>query len=294
MHAVRRLLHLSLGDLREPGRDSRPTWLLAVVVSAAVLSMLLDTKHSMKGDPLVHDSWTFAVYGALPLATVTWWEVRRSGREHLLAALGTLGVVVPIAAHVATDAATRSMREEPLWMLVPTAVGSALLLLAAWRSGGKLSDHWGIGLGDWRWWGPRMAVLGTLVVPMVVLTAWAFPEMREFYPQYRPARKALSALVYYQASMGLYMLGWELFFRGFLLHGLARRGDAVMALFFHSVPFFLLHRGKPEAEMLSSYVGSLLIGWFSLRSRSFVPAWLLHWGMNLSMELTAFLWRHYG
>ena len=60
------------------------------------------------------------------------------------------------------------------------------------------------------------------------------------------------------------------------------------------MPFFLLHKVKPEPEMLSSFVGAIALGWFCWRARSFLPGFLLHWVMNAAVAALAFSWRHLG
>ncbi len=294
-HPIVRAARFLLGELPRIEPHRRSTALLVFVVSVACLSMLLDLRHPLKGSPFAKDSWTLGVYGALPLVGLVWWElVDRGGKGRWLALAGTVVVVSPLAAHLISDQVTRAFKADPLLLLGPIALGSLLLLASGWRSGARLGPDWGIGLGDWRWWTPRMGVLVGLMIPMVVVAGWLSPSLLEYYPQYKPARTDVWMLVYYQSSLGIYMLGWEFFFRGFLTHGLARRGDALFAIFFQAVPFFLLHRTKPEAELVASFVGSILIAWFCLRARSFLPAWLLHWGMNLTMETTGFVHRQLG
>jgi len=273
-----------------------------VVVCTAVLTFYIDTKHDLRGELLVKDAWIATAYLALPMIAIGWWEVWRGLAGHarpprrggsLLAAVGTFFVLAPVVGKIASGSLTRALQDDPIRLLGPELIGVVLLILGASRAGGDVR-RWGMSLGDWRWWGPRVGVLAGLMVGMVILAVWAFPDFRSFYPQYKPARESFQMLLYYQASLGVYMIGWEFFYRGFLTHGLARRGDTLMALFFQAVPFYLLHRTKPDAEMLASFVGSLLIAWFCLRARSFLPAFLLHWGMNLSMESTAFVWRQFG
>src|SRR3972149_3352041 len=64
------------------------------------------------------------------------------------------------------------------------------------------------------------------------------------------------------------LIGWEFFFRGFLLFGLMRLmgPTAVVA---QAVPFALAHLGKPEAETLSPIFGGTLFAWVAWRRFSF-------------------------
>lgn len=285
-----REIRFSLDEL-DINKEPRSAALLTAVMVTSVIAMLLEMRFSLGSHFTLNHAWSAVTYGAIPLVAVGWWETWRGRSGPILPALATALLAAPVVAHLSSPQASALVKTRPGALMVAAGVSGVLVLFAARR--GDLARDWGLGLGDWRWWLPRTAVLFGLMLLMVTAAAWAFPEMRAFYPQHRPARVDLGALLHYQASMGAYMLAWEFFFRGFLLHGLARRGDVLMALYAHAIPFFLLHRGKPEVEMVASFLGSLGIGWFTLRSRSVLPAWILHWGMNLSMEFVAFAWRNY-
>ncbi len=57
------------------------------------------------------------------------------------------------------------------------------------------------------------------------------------------------------------------------------------------LPFCLLHRGKPETEMLGSFVVGCLLSWFCLRGRSLWPGVILHAALNLSVQIAGFVLR---
>ena len=114
------------------------------------------------------------------------------------------------------------------------------------------------------------------------------PPLAHYYPLYKPAQTSFSELELSLSAIALDFVGWEFLFRGFLLFGLARRGDALMAILLQSLPFFLLHGPKPELEMISSYVGAIFAGWFCLRARTFFPLWVIHVAIISAVSLTAF------
>lgn len=292
MRSVIALLSASLGERTHVPEEPRSDLLLSLVFGVGALAMYLDTRQTFRPPP-AEDTWTFFIYFTIPLCLAVGWELSRAGRSLVVPAIvGTLAGAAAIA-RVGSEDLARALAADPTPLLGAAALGALLLLLEAWRQGVSVAS-WGIGLGDWRWWGPRC--LGALVGVelMVVAAVWAFPDFRAEYPDYVPARTDLGALLWYQAWLGLYMFAWEGYFRGMLLWGLARRGDALFAIFTAAVPFFLLHWHKPEVEMLASFVGSVGAGWFCLRARSFLPLWLLHWAMNLSMEATCFAWNRLG
>jgi membrane protease YdiL (CAAX protease family) len=96
------------------------------------------------------------------------------------------------------------------------------------------------------------------------------PAMVQYYERYP---EALTRLL---PTAALDLIGWEFFFRGFLLFGLMRvmGPTAVLA---QAVPFALAHLGKPEAETITTIFGGALFGWLAWRTRSFLYPFLLHW-----------------
>ena len=72
------------------------------------------------------------------------------------------------------------------------------------------------------------------------------------------------------------LIGWEFFFRGWILFGYARKFGAE-ALWLQAVPFALAHIGKPEIETLSTIFGGFAFGWVAWRTRSFLYPFLIHW-----------------
>lgn len=73
-----------------------------------------------------------------------------------------------------------------------------------------------------------------------------------------------------------------------MLAGLSRLYGKPAALVITSFGYFVVHKSKPELEMASSWVGAMMLGAACLRCRSFWPAFLGHWPMNATVELTAF------
>ncbi|MEO0145217.1 MAG: CPBP family intramembrane glutamic endopeptidase [candidate division WOR-3 bacterium] len=260
-----------------------------VIALSLAFSLLLAIRHPANAPPVLKFGWAFAIYFALPLSALVLLDARRRFLPYFLGILGTIAVVLPLVFRSWVPGAREFFLFHPQYLLAPVGLGVILLLIGG--GVGKVSfSEWGLGLGRWRWWTVWTLVLLLLIVPLVLLAAWAFPVMREYYPVYGPAKKSLSELFKYQGGMGFYMLGWEFLFRGFLLFGMARRGGEHFAVLFQAIPFFLMHDGKPEPEMVSSFFGAIFLGYFCLKARSFWPAFILHWALNLSMEILGFFW----
>lgn len=87
-------------------------------------------------------------------------------------------------------------------------------------------------------------------------------------------------------STFLDLIGWEFFFRGWILFGYARKFGPE-ALWLQAVPFALAHVGKPEVETLSTIFGGFAFGWVAWRTRSFLYPFLIHWFISTFVILVA-------
>ncbi len=277
-----RLYHWTMGSLPEQPRERGSDRLALCIGLVAAFAMLLGARHKLGKAYFLADTWSLAVYGVVPMVLVAWWAVRR----RWAVVLGTLIGLVPILATVIHGLWADAVRSDPRLLLGPCILALVLLLVGA-----ADREKWGVSLGDWRWWGPRVGVALLVICVGSLVALWLSPELRSVYPLANSARSSFTGLLVFQAMLGAYLLGWEFFFRGFLLFGLSRRGDVILALLVQAFPFFLLHMRKPELEMALSFVGALVIGRFCLRARTFLPALILHWGMNFTVSALAFLWR---
>lgn len=164
----------------------------------------------------------------------------------------------------------------------------------------------GLGLGDWRFGLKWLAILLGIMVPVVALvsrtsTFWKYYPLNHTLGQ--QAAQLLSGLgaanvpasfwahfLAYELLYALYFVGWEYFFRGFMTFGLyARMG--VNGVFVATIPFALLHVGKPFPEALGSIVAGIALGLFALRARSFWYCWMLHVAVAWTMDGAAILRR---
>lgn len=140
------------------------------------------------------------------------------------------------------------------------------------------SDY-GFQLGDWRRGLAWVAGSFLVAVPLLYLAA-SSQSMVSYYgaSQRSPAEVAVVA--------GLDLVGWEFFFRGFLLFTLARVVGP-NAILLQAVPFALAHLGKPQVETLTTIFGGAYFGWIGWRTRSFVYPFLLHYLVNVFVVLVA-------
>lgn len=145
-----------------------------------------------------------------------------------------------------------------LYLIVPLAI-----ILVVFR---EHPGVYGFALGDWRAGILITALAMILLTPVLWLIARG-GSMQSYYA-------AQSAGIPWSTLLDL--VGWEFFFRGFVLFAYARRYGPD-ALWLQAVPFALAHIGKPAVETLTTIFGGFAFGWLAYRTRSFVYPFLLHW-----------------
>ena len=141
-----------------------------------------------------------------------------------------------------------------LFFLVPLAI-----VMVGFRD---RPSRYGLRLGDWRW-GLGLAVVGCVVMTPIVLVLAREPDFRAYYA---PSNDPLVSLF---ATNTVDLVSTEFLYRGFLMLCLARILGPI-ALIVALFPFTLTHLGKPEAELLSTFVGGSIYGWVTWRTQSIV------------------------
>jgi len=140
-----------------------------------------------------------------------------------------------------------------------------------------------------------LSVIGPLV-------AWASfqPAFLQTYPTYKPwfgvetylGVHPLVTVLPYELVYGFDFSFVEMFFRGFLVIGLAKwlGRNAILPMV---AMYAVLHFGKPFPETIGSIFGGYILGVFALRSKSILGGIMLHLGMAWSMEAAAFIQHGY-
>lgn len=147
-----------------------------------------------------------------------------------------------------------------LYLVIP--LGIILLVFREHPAG------YGVQLGDWRA-GLRWTLGACAGLAGVMAFIARTPAFREYYGPTASERL-------FWLTSGVELLGWEFFFRGFLLFALYR-ACGPLALLLQAVPFTMAHIGKPELETLSSIFGGTAFGYIAWRTRSFLYPFLIHW-----------------
>jgi uncharacterized protein len=156
-----------------------------------------------------------------------------------------------------------------LYLVIPL-----LILVLFFRENPR---EYGFTFGDWKL-GLTYTALGILfMAPVIYYLGHGNESMKAYYERF------LTGLPW---TTFLDLIGWEFFFRGWILFAYAKKFGPE-ALWFQAVPFALAHIGKPEIETLSTIFGGFAFGWVAWRTRSFVWAFLIHWFISTFIIMVA-------
>jgi membrane protease YdiL (CAAX protease family) len=152
-------------------------------------------------------------------------------------------------------------------------------LTAGWLLFRDKPRDYGIRLGHWK---PSIILILVCLAAMALILYGAskMPEFRSYYSGYA---KSWSELL---LDAALYMFAWEFLFRGYMLFGL-EKSIGKSAIFVQAIPFVLLHFGKPFLETLFCIPGGFILGYVAYRTRSFLPCFIIHFGIYVGMVFFA-------
>jgi membrane protease YdiL (CAAX protease family) len=135
-----------------------------------------------------------------------------------------------------------------------------------------------------------LIVLGMWLTFIPVI--WLFSGTEAFdrtYPRLGPAETDAALFFYYQAFYLVKWTSWEFFFRGFILFGF-EHDFGIKAVLVSCIPYALVHVGKPEMEMISAFLGGLILCAIALKSRRLWPGVFLHSTVATTMDFFASAW----
>ena len=142
----------------------------------------------------------------------------------------------------------------------------------------------GLQLGDVR---RGLGAVGMLL-PFALLLAYLAardPAIRTEYPLAKGAMPHLALFLFVEACYLVFYLGWEFFFRGFMLLGLERHYGLLVAILIQTIPSTLVHIGKPYSENLAAIGAGLVLGYVAARTRSIFYPMLLHAVVGIGTDL---------
>jgi membrane protease YdiL (CAAX protease family) len=153
------------------------------------------------------------------------------------------------------------------YLLIPLAAG--------WLLFRDKPQDYGIRIGRWK----SSIILTAACLAAMALILYGTGKMPDFRSYYHMDAIGWPELL---LSAALYMFAWEFLFRGYMLFGL-EKSIGRNAIFVQTIPFVLLHLGKPFLETLFCIPGGFVLGYVAYRTRSFLPCFVIHFGIYAMM-----------
>lgn len=174
------------------------------------------------------------------------------------------------------------------WVLVVTLFYFAVPAFAIrFVFGEKLSQYglkFSIEDGFWKLFAACMTLMLPLIYLMSLTAGFSakYPFLRIYDGEpYIGTTLLIWELLYFAQFFGL-----EFFFRGFLVHSL-KPALGIYSIFAMTVPYCMIHFGKPPAETFAAIAAGIFLGWLSYRNGNIWLGLLLHCSVAFSMDLMA-------
>ena len=138
--------------------------------------------------------------------------------------------------------------------------------------------------GFWKLFGLCTAIMLPLVYWMS--TTAGFAAKYPFFQVYDGGPYVGTAFLKWELIYFVQFFGLEFFFRGFLVHSL-KPAVGIYSIFAMTVPYCMIHFGKPPAETFAAIFAGIFLGWLSYRNGNIWMGLLLHCTVALSMDVLA-------
>jgi len=132
------------------------------------------------------------------------------------------------------------------------------------------------------------AVAIAIMIPVVYLMSLtgSFAAKYPFLKIYNGEPYIGTTLLAWELIYFVQFFGLEFFFRGFLVHSL-KPALGIYSIFAMTVPYCMIHFGKPPAETLAAIGAGIFLGWLSYRNGNIWLGLLLHCTVAFSMDIMA-------
>ncbi len=173
-----------------------------------------------------------------------------------------------------------------------TRIAGYLLPFAVWKVAFPRDSILDLGLRT-RGFFRHLWIYGGFLAVMLPLL-WVMSRQSDFgtyYPFYRQASRSWVDLIAWELIYFAQFFALECFFRGWWL-GVLRHSMGSAAIFAMSVPYCMIHYGKPYLEANGAIVAGIALGSLAMRTRSIYSGFLVHVTVAGVMDVTALSARH--
>ncbi len=133
-----------------------------------------------------------------------------------------------------------------------------------------------------------LAVCIAVMLPLVYLMSLtgSFSAKYPFLQIYNGDPYIGWTLLVWELAYFAQFFGLEFFFRGFLLHSL-KPALGLYSIFVMTVPYTMIHFGKPMAETFAAIFAGVFLGWLSYKNGNIWLGLVLHCAVAFSMDILA-------
>ena len=134
------------------------------------------------------------------------------------------------------------------------------------------------------------AIMLCVMIPLVLF----FSRTESFqarYPFYdmKEGESVYPNLLIWEVVYFIQFFALEFFFRGFMLHG-TKQQFGYYSVFVMTIPYCMIHFGKPLPETIAAIVAGIVLGTLSLKSRSIWLGVAIHFSVAITMDVCS-LWQ---
>lgn len=147
----------------------------------------------------------------------------------------------------------------------------------------RLRDY-GFKMGDTKF-GLRFFLFSIPIVLLLMYIGSGSADVQMEYPLAKSAMSDIRLFILIEVFYLVYYIGWEFFFRGFMLFGLEKKIGALAAILIQTIPSTIVHIGKPPGEIFGAVVAGLLFGYLAIRTRSIFYPLLIHALLGISTDV---------
>ena len=133
-----------------------------------------------------------------------------------------------------------------------------------------------------------LVACSAIMLPLVYLMSLtsSFSAKYPFLQIYDGTSYIGSTLLVWELAYFAQFFGLEFFFRGFLLHSL-KPVLGFYSIFAMTIPYTMIHFGKPMAETLAAIFAGIFLGWLSYKNGNIWLGLVLHCAVAFSMDVLA-------
>lgn len=161
----------------------------------------------------------------------------------------------------------------------------ALIIKFWWRQ--DLSDY-GLNLNFEKGFGELYLQCAAIMLPLVYLMSLTegFSGKYPFFKVFNGEPYFSRDFLIWEALYFLQFFGLEFFFRGFLVQSLKPK-LGIYSVFVMTVPYCMIHFGKPMPETFAAVFAGIFLGWLSYKYNNIWLGLLLHCTVALAMDVLA-------